>query len=274
MNDALFKVIMTSKQTREFAVEIVHALTGFDKDLLRKATYIGGEEINKKHLQEKRQATDVTITLNNEQKIIVEMNQCDTGTIFEKNALYLMSRIVENTKSGKNSVYPKYILINIDNFNKFETKEPIVIFQVRDKGGNVEHNIYTSIHLILENCKDNTYNIPKEVKKFARLIHGKRKIEKLESEYEKDTTYREVVRKVKELSMNPEFLGYYDVEEKHKEEIKDAEATGIKKGIQKGAHNNAISTAKKMLAKNITIEDIQEITDLSLDEIKALQKGN
>ncbi len=269
MNDALFKVIMTSKQTRAFAVEIVHALTGFDKDLLRKATYIGGEEINKKHLQEKRQATDVTITLNNEQKIIVEMNQCDTGTIFEKNALYLMSRIVENTKSGKNSVYPKYILINIDNFNKFETKEPIVIFQVRDKGGNVEHNIYTSIHLILENCKDNTYNIPKEVKKFARLIHGKRKIEKLESEYEKDTTYREVVRKVKELSMNPEFLGYYDVEEKHKEEIKDAEATGIKKG----AHNTAISTVKNLLKLNVlTNEQIANSTGLSLNEINKLKE--
>ena len=277
MNDALFKVIMTTPQTREFAVDILHALTGIKKEYLENATYIGGEEINKRHLEEKRQATDVTVTINDEQKIIVEMNQQDTDTLFDKNALYVMSRIVENTKGGKEIQYQKYILINIDNFNSFETKRPILTFLVRDEEGHIEHNLYTSIHLILENCEENTYNIPKEVKKFARLISKKKKIEELESEYEGDAPYMAVVKKVKELSMDPEFLGYYDVEEKHKEEIKDAEATGVRKGIeqgiQEGEHNKAISTATKLLQMGLgTPKEIMEATGLSLEEVNRLKE--
>ena len=42
--------------------------------------------------------------------------------------------------------------------------------------------------------------------------------------------------------------------------------------IEQGIEQNKISTAKKMLEKNIDIDSIKEITGLSLDEIKELKK--
>ena len=47
---------------------------------------------------------------------------------------------------------------------------------------------------------------------------------------------------------------------------------GIQKGIQKGAKAEKLQIAKKMLKKNITIEDIMDMTGLTQTEIEDLQK--
>ena len=46
---------------------------------------------------------------------------------------------------------------------------------------------------------------------------------------------------------------------------------GIEKGIEKGKKEAKIKTAKKMLLKNLDIEDISELTELSIEEIKKLK---
>ena len=271
-NDALFKVIMTSPKTRKFAVGILNALTGIKKEYLENATYIGGEEINKKNINEKKQSTDVTVKVNDEQQIIVEMNQYKTDVIFPKNSMYVMSRIVENTNAG-DTLYQKFILINIDNFNAFKTKKPLLTFLIRDEEGHIENELYKSIHLILENCINSSYNISKEIKKFAEFIYEKRKIEELESKYKGDEIYMAVVRTVKELSTDPEFSGYYDIEEKHRQELVDAKNTGIREGKEEGEKQAYISTAKKLLQLGvITAEQISEATGLTLEEIQKLKE--
>ncbi len=279
----MFKAFMTNPNSREMVSNLISELTGIAKEDLRKATYIGGEEIAKRNMKEKKQSTDMTIKIAEHMQIIVEMNQSYQQHILEKNAMYAMSRIVETTRSKRK--YTSVILINFDNFNRYSTKKPMLIFRIQDEEGHIEIENYKSIHILLANCEKNPYNIGKETEKFANFLKRETTIEKLEQDYRGDEEYMSVIRTVAELSQDPEFAGYYDLEEKHRQQIEDAKETGydegiqegiqkgIHEGIQKGEHNKAISTAKKMLAKNITIEDIQEITDLSLDEIKALQKG-
>ncbi len=167
-NDCLFKAFMTNPNSREMVSSVISELTGIDKKLLLNATYIGGEEIAKKNMQEKKQATDMTIRINDHMQIIVEMNQFYTQDIFDKSSLYAMSRIVETTKPKK--MYGGIILINIDNFNLFETKKPIIEFYIQDEEGHIETKSYKSIHIILENCKESTYNVGKEIKKFAEFL--------------------------------------------------------------------------------------------------------
>ena len=100
-NDAMFKAFMTNPNSRELVSNVISEITGIEKKLLLKATYIGGEEIAKKNMQEKKQATDMTIRINDHMQIIVEMNQFYTQDIFDKSSLYAMSRIVETTKPKK-----------------------------------------------------------------------------------------------------------------------------------------------------------------------------
>ena len=75
LNDTVFKVIMTHPDTREMTVDVLHALTGIEKDSLWKATYISGKEIRKKNLATRKQLTDIVVRINEEHQIIIEMNQ-------------------------------------------------------------------------------------------------------------------------------------------------------------------------------------------------------
>ncbi len=76
-----------------------------------------------------------------------------------------------------------------------------------------------------------------------------------------------VVRTVKELSTDPEFAGYYDLEEKHRQQIADAKETGMDEATH--------SIAKKLLQfGTIPIEQIAEATGLSIEEIEKLKEEN
>ncbi|MCR5528921.1 MAG: hypothetical protein K6F49_06865 [Saccharofermentans sp.] len=49
------------------------------------------------------------------------------------------------------------------------------------------------------------------------------------------------------------------------------EERGIEKGIEKGAHNANLKTAAKLLAKgNMSIEEIAEITELSIEQVRKI----
>ena len=80
------------------------------------------------------------------------------------------------------------------------------------------------------------------------------------------------IRKVEDLSTDPEFIGYYDLEEAHEQDIEDAIATGTRQGIEQGTRQEKIEIAKNMLSKDIDLEIILECTNLSLEEIKKLKK--
>ena len=257
-NDVMFKSLMTNPNCREMVSNVISELTGIDKGLLLKASYIV-------------ETTNVTVTINEKQKIILAMNQYKTDNIFEKNTMYLMNLIVENIKSGKDKVYPEFILINIDNFNYYKTDKPILVFQARDKEGNVEMNSFKSIHIILENFKESTHNVGEETKKFARFLQEKKTVSELANEYKEDEEYMSVIQAIEELSSDSKFAECYAIEEKHRQQLESAKETGIDEGIQEGEHNAKISTAKKMLEKGISIEDIVDCTELSLEEIKKLK---
>ena len=272
-NDWMFKAFMTKPQSRSMVAGLISEITGIDRNLLYHATYIGGEEIAKRQEKQKKQSTDMTIKITDHMQIIVEMNQAYQKHVFEKNSLYAMSRIVETTTSKKE--YTSIILINFDNFNQYETNDPILIFQIQDKKGHIEVNNYISYHVILENCSDKNYNVGKEIKKFASFIKENRTIKQLEEKYEGDEEYMSVIRTVEELSKDPEFAGYYDIEEKHRQQLEDAKETGMDEGMIQGKTEANLSTAKKLLQMGVnTIEQIAEATGLSIEQVEKLKEEN
>ena len=88
------------------------------------------------------------------------------------------------------------------------------------------------------------------------------------------------IRKVEELSTDPNFVGYYDLEEAHRQDIASSYDTGleegleqgIEKGIEQGSEKRNIEIAKNMLKDTNDYEKISKYTDLSIDIIKELIK--
>ena len=83
------------------------------------------------------------------------------------------------------------------------------------------------------------------------------------------------IRKVEELSTDPDFVGYYDLEEAHKQDLSDSYETGYDDGMNKGKEDGKIEEkieiAKNLLKQNLSMQSISLATSLSIEEIQKLQ---
>ena len=274
LNDAMFKALFRSIEARGVVSEVISNLTGIDKEILMKADYQGGE-LPKKKITEKGKISDVIIKVDNNNKIIVEMNQNYTNNIFNKNISYAFSVASETILKDriKNKYeYPRVILISFDNFDRFNTKKGVVCCRIQDEEGHIETDQYTSYHILLDKKVNREYNNI-EVEKLVNFLNQK-DIEGLKSKYEGDEEYMSCIRKVEELSTDPNFVGYYDLEEAHRQDIASSYDTGLEegmgKGIEQGIEKRNIEIAKNMLKEKIEISLISKMTGLSVDTIKEL----
>ena len=101
----------------------------------------------------------------------------------------------------------------------------------------------------------------------------------------KDKIVDKYITNVTIVNDDPEFQKYMSEEEdkrkiqnsllsEAKEEgISQGYTSGINDGISKGENKKSIEIAKNMLKKNMSIEDISDITGLSIEEINELRKN-
>ena len=73
---------------------------------------------------------------------------------------YMKSNIGQNEYQsiGQNE-YQSIFIVNVDNFNHYHTKRPILTFKPTDEEGHIEHGLYTSFHLVIENFDNPQYTI-------------------------------------------------------------------------------------------------------------------
>ena len=271
LNDAMFKALFRSEEARDIIANVISILLGIDKEKLIYAEYNSGELVKNK-LFEKGKVCDIIIKIDNDNKIILEMNGSLNNNIFDKNATYSFTIINEGIrKDGNKYIYPNVVLINFDAFNKFKTDKGILDFRIRDEEGHIETPIYRSIHLILENLVNKEYN--KDIKKLAEFLSIK-DIDTLRKTYEGDKNYMACIRRVEELSTDPDFVGYYDLEEAHKQDLSDSYETGYDDGMNKGKEAGKIEEkleiAKAMLQDTNDHELISKYTGLSIEKIEKL----
>ena len=264
LNDICFKSLFRSVEARGMVSRFLSALTGISKERFLNAEYVGGE-LTKKKLTERGKIADIIIKLDEEDETcIVEMNKYDTGDIIEKNLSYAFSVFNESTKRGIRK-WPKVILINIDNFNRFNADEPIIELEMRDTKNKYNIDIVKVYHIVLENFDNLNYNIDKEIAKFVEFIKTS-KFSDLEKISKGDNDYMAGYRKVEDLSTDPEFIGYYDYEQAHQDDLEMAEYTGLKKGIEQNRKEMVVN----MKEKGLSIEMIADVSNLSIEEVEKI----
>ncbi len=144
----------------------------------------------------------------------IKVNNSYYQNLFRKNSLYAYATLVSSIPVNAKE-YKKVILVNIDSFNHFKVKEPILTFTTRCKELE-EHELYTSYHVIFENITNTNYNIDKDVRKFGEFLNSKLTIEELKVKYEGDEEYMDIVKKVEEFMRDNNLVQYYDLEASHK----------------------------------------------------------
>ena len=258
-NDKLFKAFFTSIEARGMVSSFLSAITGIEKEKFVKATYISGLEPTTMTEKEKGKRTDILVKVDNYNRIIVEMNNFETKSIMDKNVRYAFDLINRTTEEGKNT-YSNILLLNIDRFNKYKTKEPILDFRLRNEDGIIESNVYHSIHLIVENFTKENYNkVEREIVKFVNFLNYTN-LTKLKDDYKGDADYMAGVVKLEDYMKDPDVYGLLYEEQSEEEYIKEvtefAMEKGIEKGIEKSKRESAIELHKNGVSDELIIKSL------------------
>ena len=261
MNDAAFKSLIRAEETRDIVIGVLSDITPVLESELKNALFLGGE-VPKELLKEKGMVSDVIVRVNDKNGIIIEANRQYSKNLFDKNASYAFKNSYIESNVGKREYHP-VSLVSVDKENVFDTDKPILVFQIQDEEGHIETELYYSVHLILENFQNLAYTISDRVRKFMEFFQNQPDtIANLKEKY-KDGEMIAFVNKAEELSKSTEFINYYNLEEMHEAEKQDFYHTGVE--------DEKLAIAKKMLGK-YSLEEIQELTGLSEEEISKLKE--
>ena len=192
-------------------------------------------------------------------------------SIMDKNVRYAFDLINRTTEEGKNT-YSNVVLLNIDRFNKYNTKEPILDFRLRNEDGIIESNIYHSIHLIVENFTKENYNkVEKEIVKFVNFLNHTN-LTKLKNDYKGDADYMAGVVKLEDYMKDPDVYGLLYEEQSEEEYIKEvtefAMEKGIEKGMEQGIEMNKKESAIKLHKNGASDDLIINSLDITKEQLK------
>ena len=281
--DPIFKEIF--KSVKEFLADIIYEVTGIPKEEVLKGTIINSEYpiLN---INEKKRTSDLIIELE-DNVINLEMNNHYYKKLNKRNDIYLFKIV---------SLSDKSITIQI-NINNFKSKDGQVVkrYTLKDDEGKEEDEIgLIKYDIYLENIKEKYYNNDKltKLEKYMLMLKLRKREELLEvSKGDKDMS--EVYKKLDDLSKDKYYALLYDEEEKKAYEnkciledaIEDAKENGYSSGYNSGYDsgksegyssglNDGVSNiAKNLLKKNMSIEDISDITGLTIEEINNLREN-
>ena len=273
--DKAFKSILTSKEVRSYLIDIIADVIKIDKEEIRKNIVFKQNEHNLLGINEKRKTSDLIVEISYG-VINLEMNKDWYDGLFDRNHEYI-SKIRENIlkEEKRYNKLKKVIQINFDNFNIYKTEEIILKFEMMNEKGIREKVNIESYHVILPNVRKKYYNEGIRNALVERLVIMTMEKEKeLEELIEKNMELKPVGEKIIEISRDEELQGIYDRQEHERMVRNSIMATKLEdsyhKGVNKGAAKKNLENAKKMKLKNISIEDIIDITGLSKEEIEKL----
>ncbi len=266
--DRAFKEVFLKEKNKGMLKDLLEKIlnTKINKLELKKNEQLSGNI----HISEKRLDALLDTDIG---KINIEINSKMKDYVHPRNMSYICNEYSSHTLVGKR--YDEEVMIMQINLTYGMNKNEKVIreYKIRDEDGKefvsnlkiIEINMEYYLNLWYDFKKKGTNeSLIEENQLLIMLGLNEEDLEKLSKSYKKVNEF------MKEIIVNdsPEFKNYMTEEEDrekiHNSEIYEARKEGIEEGI--------VEVAKNMLDKNMSIEDICEITGLSKEEINKLTK--
>lgn len=225
-----FRKVFLNEKTRAWLVATyLKPYTDITEEELENAEYIIDK--NPDFIKEEEQPMiNLYISIDVNRKITVE-STTDRPHTFLKETSKTFERLKEY-----NFIDIKVIKIVFDQYNIFESDEPILNFKLRDQYGHVDEDFwYESIHVVLENCK--------------KIV-------------DRDNFRKDVVKGIKNLAEKYDFIKYYE----YTKELSDK----INKALEDDDKEKLKELFTKMTSEGATISMIASVTKLEYEEVEEI----
>ncbi len=274
-NDYAFKRVFGVEENKDVLQDLLECILDIPPESISGLELLD-KEFHKDSINDKTGVLDVKLRLKNNTIIDIEI-QNSWHFDFPERSLYYWSKMYnENIKQGQDyTKLPKCITINLigKGFNKNkrlhnkylvleqDTKEPLV-----SKLEIHILNLEKAKLLKEEQCKDNKAKCLLNWLKFIETDNSEVR-EMLEQE---STMMKKANAAISVMEMSPRDKWLYDSRMKYEHDRASCISEGYRQGLDKGAYQNKLETAKLMKKMNYPISDICTISGLSVEEIEKL----
>ena len=254
-----------------------------------KEIQIQNGELPKSSKENKLGILDIRAKINNGTTVNIELQMNNEFNLGERLSYY-SSKLYSSTLREKEnySNADKTIVIALINFSYYKRPEFHMLAHMKfEENTNEEElveekNLIEKDELLTDKLEIHIIDMKRYLKKkdakgdladWLNLILGKE--DKIKMAVKKNKEIKKANDEVERLSQTKEMQELYWLEEKARfdENTRQTNAynNGMETGIEKGKKEKQIEIAKKMLSKNIPIDTIIEITNLSYSEIENLK---
>ena len=271
--DHIFKSVIEDDDLKDFTAFIVGRTIGrsIDEDSI----IFVNPEYTKDNALDKGNITDVLMLANGGDRISLEMNRHNNNELIKRNRSHLFEGMVKTINvSFKDGINHYFMQICFDNFS---LKDKLIsTYKLTDLDDGIvdeENENFVKYRINLAKIYKKYYTLDEELTRFekALAILSFNKVKDLRKLSKGDEMLMRVVKKIEELTDDPDMVQYIDVEKGmelgRKEDIEKA----AKEAAEKAAEENKIETARKLLKNNVDINIIIDSTGLSKEEIEKLK---
>ena len=274
-NDFIFKKIFGQTKNADLLKDLLESILTDIK--INKVQINKDVSLERKMITDKLGILDVVATLNDNTKVNIEVQVKDYYNTVERSLFYGTGVYHENLKSGEEYINAmQTISIWITDYNVFDEGPFHEKAMLKREFENRRLTNKLQIHYIqLPKFKEKCKRISSKLEEWLTFIQNEnleeirmsnnKYVKKAEEELEYLTGDEETRRLayLREKAIRDEMAAMAKAKKEGREE-------GRKEGIAEGKNENKKITAKKMLAKNMDINLIMEITELTKEEIENL----
>ena len=301
-NDIIFKAFFSRKGNEEFLIDFLNALLDIEIEKIEIKEEVNLEQLAK---EEKGGRLDLQATLNDRAIVNIELQSKDRGNFKVRTVFYASKMIAREVVRGTDyEDVEKTILINILDYNMFPQYDDYIsktsiVLENHKECEVIDDVVWWFIELPKfrkshpdMNNKVNQWLafIDDDDKELVEVAEKKNKVLKKARNEMNYLTGDAAVRRMAELrekwdleyNMSMKVAKKLGTEEGKKQGIKEGKEQGIKEGkeqgikegkeqgIKEGKNEKTMEIAKKMKSKKITIEEIEELTGLTPEEIEKI----
>ena len=263
-NDMVFKSIFCDEHNTFLLKTLIERCLKTKIELIE----IHSPERIKENIYAKGQRLDVLVKADNK-LINIEVNSGYYEALHRKSFGYVGSKYAEEVKAGE-SYFDMSDIVQI-NFTWGLPKKYPVLGEYPSIDPNTRIKFIDNFDIYeynMDKIKDLWYSGDKEYEFLAILDFNKEELKKVESG---DKYMTEFKKKIESLNNNKRYKEFLSAEEDAKKTNNTFKEIGRREGIETGALEEKIQIAKNLLKKNMDVQDISDVTGLSIDEIEKLK---
>ncbi|MEQ8186835.1 MAG: Rpn family recombination-promoting nuclease/putative transposase [Candidatus Eremiobacterota bacterium] len=278
--DFAFKLIFGNEQNKDILISLLNAILedyqSYPIESIEILNPLGSQEYSK----DKLTILDIKAKDQKGEFYNIEM-QISDQYYYQKRALYYWSKLYTSQISegiGYQNL-TRTVRINILNFNAIKEVDYHNVYRVRELKKNIDLTEQLEIHFI--ELEKFSKELPELKKTMDRWIYFLKYADKFT-----ETNLPEVLKEIQpiekanvildRISLNKEQREIYEARMKSLRDadgaLQTARIRGLEEGMEKGMEKSKIEVAGKLLEKKFSVEEICEITGLSEDEIRSLNR--